>query len=184
MPRVYLQVLLALALLIAASYYLAPGSEPSPEVSARQKALPKTYLINVRSSNYDEAGALTEVIQADTATYYPSQNKSLLEEPRLYSHNLDNDTWSASAEIGHYEHGREMLTFTNNVRLTNDTNQVHLTTERMKIDLRKNMATSDVPVTITHGESNTRADGMVANLDAQILQLRPNVESIYVQPTP
>ena len=79
MPRTYLQAALAITLLIAASYYLSSSLEPSPEVSAWQIALPKTYLVASRTSTYDENGALSEVLEADKATFYPSQKHSLLE---------------------------------------------------------------------------------------------------------
>ena len=182
MPRSYLQVILAITLVIAASYYLAPDWEDSPEVSAWQKALPKTYLVNTRTSTYNEEGALTDVLEAATATFYPSLRASELESPRLYSHNLHDDTWSASSDSGRYEHRQEVLILTSNVILANDSHQVELATEQMRFDLRRNVATSKVPVTITHGASSTRADGMVADLDAQTVRLQPNVRSIYVQP--
>lgn len=184
MPRANLQILFIVALVVIAAFYLIPGSEPDPKVSAWQKALPKTYLVNTRTSTYDEDGALTNVLQAKTATFYPSKNESVMESPRLYTHNLDDDAWSASSNIGHYEHRREMLTLTEDVVLRDDTHQVQLDTQRMRIDLRKNRATSRVPVTLTHGGSSTRADGMVAIFDAQTVRLAPNVETIYVQPSP
>ena len=104
--------------------------------------------------------------------------------PRVYSHNVNEDSWSASSQNGLYYNKLEVLTLTDNVVLSNDTNQVELTTEEMKIDLRKNTATAIVPVTIRSGQSSTVADGMVANLDKQTVRLKPNVRSIYVNPKP
>ena len=183
MPRPYLQLLLAITLVIAAGYYLTSGLVPNPEVSEWQQALPKTYLINTRTSTYNEEGALTDVLEAETAKFYPDERQSLMESPRLFSHNLDDDTWSASSDNGHFAHNRELLTLSNNVVLSNDTNLVVLKTEKMKIDLVRNIAISKEPVTVTHGGSTTRADGMIADLDSQTVRLRPNVESIYVKPT-
>ena len=182
MPRPYLQVMLAITALIAASYFLAPGLEPDTGVSEWQQALAKTYLINTHTATYDEEGKLTDVLQAAAATFYPAKKQSELDSPRLYSHNINDDTWSVSAQIGRYEHKREILILTDTVVLSNDTNNVQLATEQMKIDLQRNLATSKVPVIITHGASSTRADGMVANLNAQTVRMQPNVESIYVKP--
>lgn len=184
MPWANLQIIVVIVLLLTAVFYLFSGSDPDPKVSAWQKALPKTYLINTRTSTYDEGGSLTNVLEAKTATFYPSKNESVMESPRLYTHNLDDDAWSASSNLGHYEHRRELLTLTESVVLRDDTHQVQLDTEQMKIYLRRNRAISRVRVTLTHGASSTTADGMVANLDAQTVRLTPNVETIYVQPSP
>lgn len=183
MPKPYIQMLLAVTLVIAAGYYLTPGLVPNPTVSEWQQALPKTYLINTRTSTYNEEGVLTDVLEATDAKFYPGEHESLMQSPRLFSHNLDEDTWSASADNGQFAHNRKLLTLTNNVSLSNDTNLVVLTTQEMKIDMVRNMAISKVPVTVTHGASTTRADGMIADLDSQTVRLRPNVESIYVQST-
>lgn len=182
MQRPYLQMLLAIMLVIAFGYFLTPGLAPNPQVSEWQQALPKTYLIKPRTSTYNEEGALTDVLEAETAKFYPGEHQSVLESPRLFSHNLDDDTWSASSDNGEFAHNRELLTLSNNVVLSNDTNLVVLKTEEMKIDLVRNMAISKVPVTVTQGGSITSADGMIADLDSQTVRLRPNVESIYVKP--
>jgi lipopolysaccharide export system protein LptC len=183
MPKPYLQLLLAVTLIVAVGYYLTPGFAPDPQVSEWQQALPKTYLINTRTSTYNEEGTLTDVLEAQTAKFYPGQHQSLMESPRLFSHNLDDDTWSASSDNGEFAHNRKLLTLTNNVVLSNDINLVVLKTEKMRIDLVRNMAISKMPVTVTHRGSTTRADGMIADLDSQTVRLRPNVESIYVNPT-
>ncbi|MFT4826103.1 MAG: lipopolysaccharide export system protein LptC [Halioglobus sp.] len=182
MPKHYLQAILAIAVMIAASYYFSGSAAIGPKVTAQEQAVPKTYLVNPRTSSFDERGALTEVLEAKTATYYHSKTESLLDSPRLYSHNLDGDTWSATSDIGRYEMRRKALTLSNNVILTNDTNQVQLKSQKMIIDFKRNRAISPVPVTITHGQSSTVADSMVANLDAQTVRLKSNVESVYVQP--
>jgi len=184
MPRPYLQALFAITVVLAISYYLSQGSQPDAEVSAWQEALPKTYLINTRSSSFNEQGTLTDVLEAADAKFYRKRKQSLLDSPRLYSHNTDEDTWSASSESGRFEHKRETLTLSKNVVLSNDTHQVLLKTEKMKIDLRRNTAVSKAPVLITHGDSSTRAEGMIADLDAQTVRLQRNVESVYVKPNP
>ena len=182
MPRSYVQLILVIALMLGVSYYLAPGSDESLVTDAWENKLPKTYLVNTRSWNYSELGALTDVLEADKATFYLSGRESLLESPRLYSHNLRDETWSVSAKVGRYENRRKILTLTDTVILTNDTKQVQLATEEMKINLQRNTARSTVPVTLTHGRNSTRADSMFANFDAQTVRLKPNVESIYFPP--
>jgi LPS export ABC transporter protein LptC len=184
MPRSSLQLILVIVITLATIYYLSPGSESSSRAIALQEKLPKTYLNNARTYSYSEEGALTDVLEAESVTFYPTRKASVLVAPRMYSHNVNEDTWSASSQNGLYYNKRKVLTLTDNVVLTNDTNQVTLTTEELKIDLQKNTAISVVQVTVRSGESSTVADGMLANLDKQTVRLQPNVESVYVKPKP
>jgi lipopolysaccharide export system protein LptC len=184
MPRPSLRILLALTLIIAGGYYWLPGSTPETAIGEWQKALPKTYLVNAKTSNFNEEGALTDVLAAQSAAMYPSTKETLLESPRMYSHNLNEDTWTVYSDTGHFDHRREVLTLSENVVLSNDINHVTLKSEQMRIDLRRNTALSRVPVTISDGLNSTTADGMWADMDSQTVRLRPNVESIYVKPSP
>lgn len=186
MPRPFLQLLLALALGLAASYYWEPkaGKAPDPETTARQKSLPKNYLENTRTWSYDEHGQLSEILEAASAEHFPQRNESLLEQPRYYSHHGDDRTWSAQATRGRYVHNRELLILRDGVDLTNDQTGGRLTSESMTLNLVKKTARSQVPVLITQGPHQTRADGMLAHLDREQIRLLKNVESTYVQPQP
>jgi LPS export ABC transporter protein LptC len=184
MPRPYLRIMFALTLIIAGWYYWFPDSTPETAIGEWQKTLPKTYLVNAKTSRFNEEGALTDVLAAQSAAMYPSKKETLLESPRMYSHNLNEDTWTAHSDMGRFDHKREVLTLSENVVLSNDINQVTLKTEQMRIDLRRNTAVSRVPVTISDGQNSTSADGMWADMDSQTVKLRPNVESIYVKPSP
>ncbi|MEH6591724.1 MAG: LPS export ABC transporter periplasmic protein LptC [Halioglobus sp.] len=183
MSRPYLGIIFALTLLIAGGMYWFNSPAPESAIGEWQEALPKTYLVNAKTSNFNEEGALTDVLAAQSAEMYPSKKETLLESPRMYTHNLNEDTWTASSDMGRYDHRREVLTLTENVVLSNDINHVTLKTEQMKIDLRRNTALSRVPVTISDGLNSTTADGMRVDMDSQTVKLQPNVESIYVKPS-
>ena len=186
MPRPFLQLLLALALGLAASYYWEPkaGKAPDPETTARQQSLPKNYLENTRTWSYDEQGQLSEILEAASAEHFPQRNESLLEQPRYYSHHGDDRTWSAQATRGRYVHNEELLILRDGVDLTNDQTGGKLTSESITLNLVNKTAGSLVPVLITQGPHQTRADGMLAHLDLEQIRLFKNVESTYVQPQP
>ena len=57
-------------------------------------------------------------------------------------------------------------------------------TDAMVVELANKVATSENPVLIIQGENRTRADGMIADLEKERFELKPNVESVYVQPKP
>jgi len=176
--------LLLLALGVTASYYWSPTVPDSidPLNSARQAALPQTYLRNLRSVNYDENGALTDILEATSVYRFAHGNESLLENPRFYIHSDDNRTWSSTSRSGRYLHKREVLLLSGDVVLINDQSKTRLTTQSMRIDIRRKIASSNVAVTILQGTNSTRADSMVANLTTEKIRMTSNVESIYVQP--
>ena len=185
MPRVSLQLLLALALVLAASYYWQPrtGRQPDPETSARRQQLPQTYLYSTRTWAYTEDGVLSNILEADRAEHFSRDDESILQAPRFYAHNKDDKTWSASARKGRFRHEAQKLYLDDDVYLSHDQTGARLTTSHMIIDVQTRLAASPRPVTITQGEHRTVADGMMANLEEEQIVLAKNVESIYVIPS-
>ena len=102
MPRLPLQILLAITLVLAANHYWDPETAEAPDenTSFRQQELPQTYLETVRAWTFDEAGKLTDIIEADRLEQYPRRNLSLITQPRFYAHSGDDRSWSATAERG------------------------------------------------------------------------------------
>ncbi len=186
MRRGSLPLFLALVLALLASYYWRPGGNPmaDADVVKRQMALAQTYLEEPRSWSYNEAGVLTEVLEAQRAEYFARRDVSELEQPRLYSHDGNDRTWSAQAEWGRLKHRPNTLTLRRQVLLNNDQTGAELATRIMTIDMNRRTATARVPVTVTEGDNRIRAEGMVAYLDEERVEMGPNVESTYVPSRP
>ncbi len=186
MPRASLQLLLAIVLGLAASYFWEPLTRPSLDtanISNRQQ-LPQNYLETTRTWNYDEGGALVEIIEAQRADHFPKKDEALLQEPRYYSHHGDDRTWSGQAKSGRYIFSRETLVLLERVKLVNDQSGGILESESMSLDMDKKTAATIMPVTITQGPHVTRADALLAELDSEKIQLINNVESTYVPDQP
>lgn len=186
MQRTALPIFLVLSLALFASFYWRPGGDPDadPDTVRRQMTLPRTYLEEVRSWQYDVDGDLKEVMEADRAEYFARRDASELQQPRFYSHDGNDRTWSASAERGTLRHRPGIVKLRRNVRLVNDQTGGTLATQAMTLNTRENTARSLVPVTITQNGSILRADGMTADLNSERIVMSPNVESTYVQPQP
>lgn len=184
MIRPTLQLLFLIALGLAASYYWDPTqpSSPDPQTQIRLRALPNSYIYNPRSTSYDSSGVLTQIIEATSIYRFSHGNESQLENPHFYAHSGDDRTWSSIARKGRYLHDSDVLILSEDVVLTNDQSKIQLKTEKMRIDLEKNIARTFVPVTMTQGLNNTRADSMFANLNKETVQMKSNVKSVYVQP--
>ena len=116
--------------------------------------------------------------------FFASNGETLFENPKLYSHHADNRTWSASALHGRMYDDNEMLELSENVVLLSDQSGGRMETDAMVVELANKVATSENPVLIIQGENRTRADGMIADLEKERFELKPNVESVYVQPKP
>lgn len=181
MQKVALQVFLAIALVLLAGYYWSPGGNPDadPETVKRQMALPKTYLQDTRSWEYNEEGVLTEIMEASQAEFFAGRDESELTQPRFYSHDGNDRTWSASAERGQFRHRPGVLLLRRNVVLSNDQTGGKLVTQAMSLNTNRKIAKSQVPVTVTQGQSSMRADGMLADLNKEQITMRPNVETTY-----
>ncbi len=181
---------LILSLLVAGAFlallFLDPDRLllPQQEPDAGLRAPPDAYLEQVRSISYDRDGNLEEIREADRLDQFDRRNEALLVSPRYYSHNGNDKTWSAVARRGRYLPKRQELILIDDVVLTNDASGGTLRTRRMTIDLRRKTARSATPVEITQDLDRTLADGMFADLRTERVELEPNVESVYVNPTP
>ncbi len=187
MPRPLLQILLALALVLAANHFWdpRPARVPDADTSARQGALPRTYIENARTWSFDEQGFLSDIVEAERVEQFPQYQRSRITAPRFYSHSENDKTWSANAEHGVFFDRRETLVLRRNVVLRHDQTDTRMETGELSIDLAARTAESTKKVTLTRDGNRTTADGLLANLDLETLELKPNVESIYAaQPQP
>lgn len=181
MPRLSLQILLAIGVALAANYYWSPQTSPAADADTRerQQDLPKTYLWQTQAWSFDENGALTDILEADRMEQFARGGVLLIQQPRFYAHSGDDRTWSAVAERGRFEEHSQRLLLRKNVALTHDQTGTALRTHAMDIQVDQKVATSQRPVTIVQGQNRTTAEGMIARMAEETITLKPNVESIY-----
>ena len=185
MPRPTLQVLLAIALVLAANYYWSPlpSQSPDPQAMKRQGELPQTYIEHTRAWSFDDSGELTDILEADRVEQFQQGSVSLLTKPRFYAHSGNDKTWSAVADRGRFETHRERLLLRKKVVLIHDQTGTRMDTHALDIEVDDKIATSQKPVTLTQGDNRTTAEGLIANLNDETFILKANVESIY-EPLP
>ena len=183
MPRLPLQILLAITLLVAAGHFWKPqtAKNPDAETAHRQQELPQTYLETIRAWTFDEQGLLTDIIEADDLEQFPRRKLSLISQPRYYAHSGDDKSWSASAERGRGDDEDNLLLLRKRVVLIHDQSGTRLDTQALDIDLDNQIAASNRKVTVVQGSNRTTADGIEVRLNDETLLLKPNVESIYAQ---
>ena len=184
MSKTMLPLLLVITVLAYFVYNWGPQEIISAATPDQDQTLTKTYLVNTRTLSYDEQGILTQILEAARVEQYVKKKHSLLQQPRMYSHTGDNQSWSVRSDRGLYLPRREVVNLRGKVIFTNDQRQLELVTESMRINLKSETAESKVPVTITQGLTTTIAQGMTADLKKEQIRMEPNVESIYVPATP
>jgi len=183
MPRLPLQILLAITLLVAAGYFWRPQTAGTADVqtSQRQRELPQTYLQTVRAWSFNEEGLLTDIVEAEQLEQFPRRELTLITQPRFYAHSGDDKTWSASAERGRGDEKRERLLLRKDVVLIHDQSGTRLNTNALDIDLNRQIASSNRKVTVVQGNNRTVADGIEVRMEDETIVMKPNVESIYAQ---
>ena len=183
MPRLPLQIMFAITLVLAANYYWNPqtADTPDPGTSVRQQELPQTYLETVKGWTFDEDGQLTDIVEAERVEQFPRRKLSLITQPRFYAHSGDDKTWSASAERGRGDDNTDRLLLRKNVVLIHDQSGTRMDTQALDIELESKVARSHKKVTVVQGNNRTVASGMVVKMEEETIEMKPNVESIYAQ---
>jgi len=115
---------------------------------------------------------------------YRGQNKAELVDPRYHFHDDDGDSWSVASAKGHLLDKPALLFLKDDVVLTNHQNGNHLNTQKMQVNLKRHIATSNVRVTVMQGPNTLFASGITADLNQNLINLTPDVESLYVPGTP
>jgi len=181
-PFVALAVASALGLTLALSF----NSNAVLEFQNSQDSNPliKTYLVNMRSLEYEKSGKLKGTLEAPSMQYYSGEKVVKLVDPRYFFHDDNAEGWSVTSRKGHFFDKQDMLFLEGNVVLTNHQNGNHLNTEEMQLNLQDNIASSNILVTITQGPDTISALGMVADLSKERINMKPNVESTYVPVAP
>jgi len=181
-PFVALAVASALGLTLALSF----NSNAVLEFQNSKDSNPliKTYLVNMRSLEYEKSGKLKGTLEAPSMQYYSGEKVVKLVDPRYFFHNDNAEGWSVTSRKGHFFDKQDMLFLEGNVVLTNHQNGNHLNTEEMQLNLQDNIASSNILVTITQGPDTISALGMVADLSKERINMKPNVESTYVPVAP
>jgi len=181
LSRPALHIFLALLILGVGVYFLDSGPVSPVATDNPGAEVPQTYLDDARLWVYAEDGSLRDVLAAQRVDFFASrQERSVLLQPRFYSHDGDQKTWSAYADQGTLMHGPRILRLQDNVTLQHDEYDARMETQEMTINTRSMVATSRVPVRITSAASSMTADSMAANLRLERVNMTDNVETIYV----
>ena len=176
----FLHGLLLLFSTIVMLIYLSEKEIPLENIfKTENKFEAKTYLYDFSSSRYDESGKLQEVINAEMALDIPISKEIKLTKPSIHTHDKNQNTWVASADMGFMYKDNSLVLLKENVLIMNKNTHSKMETSEVNFDLQKRTAETDKQVAVSHVEGFTIADGMKVDLKRSKLQLHNQVRTTY-----
>lgn len=177
MRRRYIVAILT-ALGIVAYLALDDGSGGADLLSDHQEIHEPDYIINgVSVEHYGKKGLLDQQIDAQSATHFPSKNITLFDAPSVILREGENALWGVRANQGKLE-GDDVLILTGSVQVVPigpEKEAFSLATERLSIDLHKEIADTDAQVNIESVSTKLVAQGMSLNLATEQVQFKSKV---------
>lgn len=139
----------------------------------------QTYLQQSETVRFDQSGQAMDSVGADEIRYFTGRTRGELTEARISRTLAINESWSASAQRGTVDQDSQTVVLTGKVILNHDSNDIQLTTEQLNLDLVKDIAHTDVLVTLAHHGATTQSEGLTADLQQQTFHFMKKVTSVY-----
>lgn len=166
MRRRYIVAILT-ALGVVAYMALDDGTGGASILNPNQVSLEPDYIINgVSVEHYGKKGRLDQQIDAKSATHYPKDNNTIFDQPSVILRDGEQPLWGVRALKGNLE-GDDILVLEGNVQIVpmgKEREAFSLATERLSIDLHKEIADTDETVNIESISTKLVAVGMTLNL--------------------
>ncbi|MDG0978905.1 MAG: LPS export ABC transporter periplasmic protein LptC [Halieaceae bacterium] len=140
----------------------------------------QTYLKNSETVRFDTNGQAKDSVGAEEIRYYTGHTRGELTKASISRTLTINESWSARAMQGTVYEDNQTVTLRGQVVLNHDSNDIQLKTERLNLDLVKDVAHTDALVTLTHHGATTQSEGLTADLKQQSFHFMHKVNSVYV----
>lgn|GEM_PF-2758308 len=150
--------------------------EPSPDAPSD---VLQTYLKHSETVRFDQNGQAMDSLGASEIRYYTGRTRGELTQANISRTIAINESWSAKAERGTIDQDSQTVTLQGQVVLNHDMNDIQLTTERLDLDLVKDIAHTTVLVKLSHHGAVTQSEGLTADLKQQTFHFMNKVNSVY-----
>lgn len=136
---------------------------------------------------FTEQGRLQQALTSKSSEHYPEAQVSEFTLPVIQSTNEEGKTWQIEALTGNMKDQDNLVTFSQNVIVQplNPEPGQHLliTTELLHYHTKEQLATSELPVTITSDSSVVTGVGMSLLVPNENLKLNQQVKTQYAPPS-
>lgn len=154
---------------------------------------PDYYTVNSTFRSFNDEGIISHSISAQRLLHYPDSQETALTSPEIITFNASGSPlWQAKAQSGLVEGDGSHFQLNQNVIVwqsasdsdskqmpLNSATTIKLNTEQLTIDLDKDQASTDAPVTLTTAEGVTNAVGFFADMKQRLIQLKSQVRGLY-----
>jgi LPS export ABC transporter protein LptC len=138
----------------------------------------------ITSIQFSKIGKKHYQLNSLRINHYKYNNQTRIENPTLYLFNSPKDTWIMTAEYALATHGKEEISFINQVNISGEENSSHehtqLLTEKISYFPSQNIATTPLPVIIIQPGSSIHSTGMNIDFSNNTINLNSNITGRYI----
>lgn len=158
------------------------GDLGTPADAGRQQT--GYYLRDAALTEYGKDGAIRIEVAARLATELPGLETVELEAVSVNYYARAGQRWRLTADQGHLPPGHETVDLSGSVVMTGERERqlqpAVIRTERLTLDLEREIARTDAPVVLSLGVHALSATGMVADMKTENLQLESGVNGRFL----
>ncbi|MBS1200924.1 MAG: hypothetical protein H6R27_1602 [Proteobacteria bacterium] len=181
-PRLLL--LVALIALLAVIFRVSDDDAGADGESAAATEQTGYYLRDAVVTDFGEDGSIRLEVAARRATENVTDQTIALESVSVNYFALPGQRWRLTADGGSARPGLSTVELMGNVVMTGGKQALPepavVRTERLTLDVRSKLATTDAPVTLGFGPYTLASVGMRADLMAETLRLESGVNGLFV----
>lgn len=181
----YIIVLIVVLVIATLTYQLSTSVDETTETAdPNLRHDPDYFISEFKATMYDPAGKANYRLTAEHLEHFPDDDTVEAEKLKLEYIDPSQQLWQVTAEHAVGYENTEILDMSKNVRIvleaTNPDKNLVLTTDKIRVDIPKKLATTDARVKIVGKNSNINATGMDINLENGTLTLRSQAQGQYV----
>lgn len=183
-------VVLVVAALSTLSWWLplrmGPAPPETPAVMPEARHVPDFFVREFELTSMDRVGMPRYRLMADNMIHYGDNDTAEVSAPRMTLFRPAGPPWQARSAAGWVTTGGEMVRLTGEVVITRPGADgalgIELRSDEMRVWPEKELAETELPVTLRDTLGVTQAIGLNADLKQDVLTLQSKVRGVYEAP--
>lgn len=137
------------------------------------------FLINTRSTEYDEQGLLSFTLFSKEIEHNPADDSADMKDPEFELFDAGQRQWTVTAQLGTISADGTTLDLQQRVTVTSEDRSTIMKTPQLTIYPDKKLAKTDKPVTLQNPYGFTRSVGLRADMNRKRVELLEDVRGQY-----
>jgi lipopolysaccharide export system protein LptC len=183
--------ILLLAGLAALTWWLdAQVQDAGPPRNGNQRHDPDLFAQGVRGVELDADGRAMQTLAAAKVRHFPDDGTVEFDDPRFVLTQPGRPTFTVNADHARVTGDRERATFEGNVKAIREADPggegtagpITLATEYLEVVPKRNLASTDRPVTVTEPRGIIRGTGLDLDNEAKTARFRSELQGTFTPP--